>query len=65
MLLWLLIKGQLTAPQLNSRLRALDYLYVVLGTLGVGALDHFTGSDVHVVSLYFMPLAFAGCGTCQ
>ena len=36
------------------------YLAVSLAVLGVGYIDLLTGSDVHVVSLYFVPLALAG-----
>lgn len=38
----------------------MTYLAVLLGLAAVGALDYVTGSDVHVVSLYFVPLALAG-----
>lgn len=44
----------------GSASKLLTYLAVVLGLLVVGALDYVTGSDVHVVSLYFVPLALAG-----
>jgi diguanylate cyclase (GGDEF)-like protein len=44
----------------GSGAKILIYPAVVLGLLAVGALDYFTGSDVHVVSLYFIPLALAG-----
>ncbi|MGA7181116.1 MAG: GGDEF domain-containing protein [Thiobacillaceae bacterium] len=40
--------------------RALTYLAVVLGLIAVGMLDYITGLEVHVVSLYFIPLALAG-----
>ena len=40
--------------------RAFDYSVVALGALVVGAIDYVTGADVHVLALYFVPLAFAG-----
>jgi len=44
----------------SSGSKVFDYLAVVFGVLAVGAIDHVTGSNIHVVSLYFIPLAFAG-----
>jgi diguanylate cyclase (GGDEF)-like protein len=39
---------------------ALTSLAVVLAILAVGGVDLATGADIHVVSLYFVPLALAG-----
>jgi diguanylate cyclase (GGDEF)-like protein len=36
------------------------YLAVAFGVFAVGVIDHVTGLDIHVVSLYVVPLAFAG-----
>lgn len=36
------------------------WLLVIAGTLAVGSLDLATGAEVHVTSLYFVPLALAG-----
>lgn len=40
--------------------KGLAFFLVVSGVLSVGAIDHVTGADIHVLSLYFVPLAFAG-----
>ena len=37
-----------------------DCFLVALGTLIVGVVDYVTGTDVHVLALYFVPLAYAG-----
>ncbi len=39
---------------------AFDYSVVALSGLLVGVIDYATGADVHVLALYFFPLAFAG-----
>jgi diguanylate cyclase (GGDEF)-like protein len=36
------------------------YAGVVAGVSLVGAIDHFTGTEIRVLSLYFVPLALAG-----
>ena len=51
------------APSLSSPRKASKaaiYLWVALGTLLVGAIDYATGVEIHVTSLYFIPLAAAG-----
>lgn len=40
--------------------RALIYLAVIIGILVVGEIDYDTDSNIHVISLYFIPLALAG-----
>jgi len=45
---------------LNDCSKVSAYLAVVFGVFVVFIIDHVTGADVHVVSLYFVPLAFAG-----
>ena len=38
----------------------MTYIAVVCGVIVVGVVDHFTGADIHVLSLYFVPIAIAG-----
>lgn len=38
----------------------LGYLVIAVSIFIIGGIDYVSGSDVHVVSLYFIPLAFAG-----
>jgi diguanylate cyclase (GGDEF)-like protein len=59
MLGWLLISDRFPIPR-PGRGRGLEYLVVLFGLLAVAWVDHVTGSDIHVVSLYFVPLAHAG-----
>lgn len=40
--------------------RVFDYSIVALRTLIVAVVDYVTGTEVHVLALYFVPLAFAG-----
>jgi diguanylate cyclase (GGDEF)-like protein len=37
-----------------------NFFLACLGALAVGAIDVQTGADVHIIALYFLPLAFAG-----
>ena len=47
-------------PQYSSwRSVALAYALTTLGVMAVGLVDYVTGSEIHVVSLYFVPLAIA------
>jgi diguanylate cyclase (GGDEF)-like protein len=46
--------------RLNPSTAAPTFAIACLGTLAVGAIDIATGVEIHVVSLYFVPLLFAG-----
>ena len=41
-------------------LRLSILLAACLGAIGVGFIDVVTGAEIHVVSLYFVPLVLAG-----
>ena len=45
---------------LSPRGKLLANLATAIAVMLVGAIDLVTGADIHVVSLYFVPLAFAG-----
>jgi len=48
------------SSDLSPRAKLLAYLATAISVMAVGAIDLVTGADIHVVSLYFVPLAFAG-----
>ena len=46
--------------RLRTGSTTLAWVAVLSGIVLVGVMDHLTGADVHVTSLYFIPLALAG-----
>ena len=48
----------LTHPSREST--AMTYVAAICGVIAVGAIDFVTGADIHVLSLYFVPIAIAG-----
>ena len=44
----------------NQHLKVMKYFAVISVILIVGALDYFTGADIQILSLYLVPLGYAG-----